>query len=269
MSISLIAIVAALPIALTARVVMGEQKFNEWVESDQLILPTNFSSMDEMRTIVTKAGYDVTTFMGSPKTHLSKATNSWFLWRINSGKISAVMSKRDNKTEISKFVKAVESVAGKQVFFEKSATAVSKEKQKTIAVSSKTSSPTAIKEPIKTISETIPTVFVDENILKDILKKFDLQISVDQKDRIECYYGSFHMSFIRSNEEAFDLTIKGNANDMKSFYTCLFAMNEEYGMTVQEQTYMHVLSSLEETDLSLIEETVLEDNSIVLTLQAN
>ena len=56
MSISLIAIVAALPIALTARVVMGEQKFNEWVESDQLILSTNFSSMDVFSSAV--KGFD-------------------------------------------------------------------------------------------------------------------------------------------------------------------------------------------------------------------
>lgn len=253
MSLSLMAIVVGLPVALTARVVMGEEKFNQWIRSSENVLYTNFSSMDEMKKIVCQAGYDVVPYFNSPKTHLKKNSSAWFLWEIRDGQVAAILSKYDDKAAIQKFISAVEETAGQKVFKGLAA------KQKDIL--SDSNGKTVL------IEQQIPTVFTDEGLLKQVLEKFNLPVVYESAGNIQSQFGDLQVLFTRDVGEAYDLQIQGPERAMKSFYDCLFAMNEEYGLSIQEQTYLHVLANLEDAGMTLLEENVLEDNSIMLTLQ--
>lgn len=253
MSLSLMAIVVGLPVALTARVVMGEEKFNQWIKSGEDVRYTNFSSMDEMKKTVCQAGYDVVPFFNSPKTHLTKDSGAWFLWEMRDGQIAAILSKHDDKAAIQKFISAVETVAGRKIF-------------KELTVKQNDTSPTK-NSRTELIEQQIPTVFTDESLLKQVLEKFNLPVIHESDGYIQSQFGDLQVLFTRDGEEAYDLLIRGPERAMKSFYDCLFSMNEEYGLSIQEQTYLHVLANLEDSGMTLLEENVLEDNSIVLTLQ--
>ena len=254
MSLSLMAIVVGLPVALTARTVMGEEKFNAWIKSNEYVLFTDFSSMDEMKRTVCQSGYDVVPFFNSPKTHLTKGSSSWFLWEIRDGQIAAILSIHDDKTAIQRFITAVEAKAGRKVFRKSSV------KQKRSI---------NVEDGLAITEQQIPTVFTDEVLLKTVLEKFNLPVYNETSDCIKSQFGELQLVFSREGEEAFDLQVRGSEKAMKSFYDCLFAMNEEYGLSIQEQTYLHVLENLDSSGMALVEENVLEDNSIVLTLQVN
>ena len=50
--------IALAPAMITMRVVMGEEKFNEFMKADDLNIPTNITNENELKKIVTNAGYD-------------------------------------------------------------------------------------------------------------------------------------------------------------------------------------------------------------------
>lgn len=62
------------------------------------------------------------------------------------------------------------------------------------------------------------------------------------------------------------MSIKG-IRDMDRLIADLKEFEEEYGRNVQDYTYHKILQAMEEHGLSLKEEEVLEDDSILLTLR--
>lgn len=254
MSISVTAIVAALPAALAARKAMGENAFREWVHQNDYVLETSFSSMKEMREAVCGAGFDVNTFFGHPKTHYRRnAAGAWFLWETRGGHIVAVMSVLDDPKEIQAFVNAVETYCGRKVFMEGSNGAVPGRRGH-------------LSQDVP-VTESLPTIFADQAILERSMQTLGISIERSEPNRVVGHSGRLLLDFRREENEAFDLKITGPENQLKAFYECLHGLTEEYGLTVQEQTYLHIRENLESSGMQLMDEEVLEDNSIVITLQ--
>lgn len=273
MSISLIAIAAGLPILLAARTVMGKERFEEWVNSGEYVVETNFKDFDEMEKNVLKAGYDVTSLAGSPKTHLTEKKSSYFLWEMREGKVVAVMSLYDDKQDIQHFINSVERTAGKKIFFPAEET-VSEEQyivaseniSDTILMQSTSKVDSAISDPV--VLQIIPTIFLDKAILIATLSDLGILVNEEADERILGHWGQYSMTFYRKNaEETFDLQIQCQANELNLFYSSLYALRDEYCTSIQERTYRHVLDKLKEKDFIIEEETVLEDNSVVITVQ--
>lgn len=254
MSISLIGVMVGLPVALAMRGIMGKEKFEEWLESGDYILYTNFSSEDEVRRVVQEAGYDVTVWLGSLKTHLTKSRTSYFLWERRDGKIAAHMSVYDDREAIKRFVSEVEQTAGRKIFWEKKGMDNPIENEEG-------------KQKRQQYRESFPSVYVDADLVLKILNQYQIEILSFQENRIEAEYECYKMVFFRNTREApFDIDIISDSNKMKALYSCLDSINEEYYASVQEKAYLHIREQIEEEGFEIEEEQVLEDNSIVITV---
>lgn len=254
MSISLIGVIIGLPITLAIRGVMGKEKFNEWVNSLDYILETNFDSIEEMTKCVTAAGYDVIDWFGSWKTHLNKKTSSYFFWEIRDEKIIAKMSKYDDEKEIEQFIERVEKICNRKVFYEET-------KLKEVAEDNN--------RKINKLDfvDQFPTVYVDEDILIQILEQYGVTTESRQENKIVCKYQDYELEFTRLlKEEPYDLIIRASSKDMRAIHECINNLNGEYYATLQENAYWDIKHTIEEEGMEIEEEEVLEDNTIVLTV---
>lgn len=278
MSISLIGIMVGLPIGLAMRGIMGKEKFEQWLEASDYILYTNFSSENEVRRVVQTAGYDVREWGDSLKTHLTDKKSSYFLWTRRDGKIVAKMTIYDDKEVIARFVSKVERAAGRKVFWEekqKAKTDVSQtvEKKEMRTVHEKEVKEKYVlekkveREKQPEYRENFPSIYVDADLVLNILNQYQIKVRSFQENLIEAEYECYKMSFVRnSSEEPFDIDIVSDSKSMKALYNCLDNMNEEYFASVQEKTYLQIREQIEEEGLEIEEEQVMEDNSIVITV---
>lgn len=268
MSISLVGVIVGLPLTLAMRGVMGKEKFEEWINSMDYFLETNFQSSDEMRKCVTKAGYDVVEWGNSLKTHLNSKTSSYFLWKVKDKKIVANMSIYDDKQEINRFVEKVERIAGRKIFYEEG------EQEKENEVKYKYSAEkSVIKEmaqaPSKqeVFTDQFPTVYVDTDVLIQLLEQYGIKTEQRQENEITCKYRTYELRFTRvSKDEPYDLIIHATSKDMRAIHECMHNLNEDYYATMQEKAYWGIKQTIEEEGMEIEEEEVLEDNSIVLTV---
>ncbi len=106
---------ALVPIALALRVVMGKDNFNNWVNSLQVKIPTNFEDELDLVSTVKKAGYDAEKWGGSIKTHI-QGEQEFFFWELIDGKWTAVFAKSDSKEAVSQFMKDLESKSNRRIF---------------------------------------------------------------------------------------------------------------------------------------------------------
>lgn len=272
MSVSLVGVMIGLPIALAMRGVMGSEKFNEWLSASDYPFYTNFKDMNEMKKSVKEAGYDVTEWMGSFKTHLTEQKSSYFLWEVRDDCIVAVMSKYDDQSAIERFKYAVEKTAGRTVFM---ANNMHEKRDKQILMTEATQVlndmddklTEAKSKKVNLIENEFPTIYVDGKLLKDILQQYHIGILSDSKNKIVCEYDTYKMTFIRmSEEEPFDLKIVSTSENMKLLHGCISDINAEYLANIQEQTYLKIKEQIKEEGMEIEEEKVLEDNSIVLTV---
>ena len=245
MSVSIALLPVALAIGLTMRLIMGKNKFEAWLESLQVKLPTNFENETDLVCTVKKAGYDAEKWGGSIKTHI-KGEQNFFFWNLIDGKWVAVFSKSDSKDMIIAFIKELESKAGRKLF-------VVNEETKKIAV-------------IPT--RTFPTNFRDSNILIRTLTDHGLNPEQQNSSEIVCNIGSATLRFRQEAGSPFSVEIE-RAQDMNAIFSQLFSVDEDYKRYVQSSTYEKLKKRAIEKNLTIESEEVLEDNSIVLTLLVN
>lgn len=245
MSFSLMAVAVGLPIMLAARVVMGKERFEEWLIEDELLYYTDFESIGEVDSVVKRAGYDLVDFLGSNKSHYGDKKYEYLLWEERDNKIVAVLSKSDDKDKIQKYVNDIERIRGRKTFFEQN--------ERTQQESNHTQS--------------IPTVYSDVESLIDVLKSFSIQLDFIDTKKIVCSYHGYEMYFLReSKEEPFNVKIVGDNLNKIEIYGIFKRLDEEYFTKIQENTYVMVKEKILNNNIEIEEEEVLEDNSIVLTI---
>ena len=109
------------------------------------------------------------------------------------------------------------------------------------------------------------TAFTDASLLMKTLKEHGIENFEVNNDEIRCKVQDYTLSFTRkSQEEAFNLNIicpeHCNANEK------INDLNQEYTLNVQEESYLSIINKLQENNMSLESEEVLDDNTIVLTI---
>ena len=118
-------------------------------------------------------------------------------------------------------------------------------------------------------NETLPSIetfFNDVTLLKKTLEEHGLFVSVLSDNQLLCQVGDVSLDYFRSTaEEPFSVTVSGlqNADDFFSEMECF---EREYRQNVQSYTYNKLVENLNESSMKIREETVLEDNSILLTI---
>lgn len=246
MSVSL----TLIPIALTLRLVMGKNNFNKWVESAQIKVATDFKNDLELVRTVRKAGYDAEKWGGSIKTHID-GKNLYFFWEKVEGKWTAVFGKSDSKAKVEHFMNELNRVAGRNVF-ENSG-------ENTLFVTK-----TNVNDDNVAI-ETFPTNFRDGQILFSTLKQFGVN-PIYQGSKISCKVEESILIFSQTQADApFQVQIK-NAPSSSKIYEYLSNVDEDYKRCVQSMVYEKVKARVADKNMEVEHEEILEDNSIVLTI---
>lgn len=193
------------PVALATRVVMGKERFDEFVKSSEIRARTVVKKEVDIGSLVNKAGYDFEDYFGLKKTHL---LNNFFFWEIQEGVWEAVFSKYDDMEQIELFKQKLIQAAGKNIFIE--------EKMRLNE-----------NELIDSNRDIIyPTNFVDKDMLIKTLKDYGIGYIMEGSniviDSQECY-----LEIFKYDKPYYEVRIKKNSNFNKAYFY-LNNIDEEY-----------------------------------------
>ncbi len=238
MSVSL----ALIPVALTMRVVMGKENFENWVQSMQVRMPTNFEHEVDLVVTVRKAGYDAEKWTGLIKTHL-RGERDFFFWELVDGTWTAIFAKSDSQEMVSRFVQDLEEKTGRKIFVSEGGVGGAPVAQ----------------------NQTFPTNFRDEHLLVSTLRDYGLQPNVQADGEVTCRVEHYFLRFHPTEEGSFSVEVE-NAPDLQQVFQLLSTLDEDYKRGVQAAAYENLMGRVGEKNLVVESEEVLEDNSIVITL---
>ena len=117
------------------------------------------------------------------------------------------------------------------------------------------------------ITYTYSTNYTDKGVLYNVLAEHGAEEITETGDNISCKLYGMEMTYIKDEETmGYNLEITRVTN-LDKCETVITDLNEEYGLSIQEITYNKIKERLEKENLRLSDEEVLEDNSIVLTIE--
>lgn len=117
-------------------------------------------------------------------------------------------------------------------------------------------------------SEKIPTKYRSEELLKKTLMEHGAVVRKDGAGAVTADFGSGKIRYDRPDESVpYDMQVFDVAN-LDDIVCSIREINSEYGENVQSYAYHRVKDNLPE-GMTLASEEVLEDNSILLTINLN
>jgi hypothetical protein len=233
---------ALIPVALTLRVVMGKEGFENWVRSMQVRMPTTFEHEVDLVVSVRKAGYDAEKWGGLIKTHV-RGEQEFLFWELVDGTWTAIFAKSDSQETISRFVRDLEDKTGRKIFATEQG-------------------PNSVATPQR---QTFPTNFRDGELLASTLRDHGLQPTAGPGGEVTCRVEQSTLRFRPAEEGPFSVEVD-NAPNLQPVFGFLSTLDEDYKRGVQAAAYEGLMSRVEEKNLTVESEEVLEDNSIVITL---
>ena len=126
---------------------------------------------------------------------------------------------------------------------------------------------------LQEICKEFETVFMDKDLLIKTLEEHGATDFEILGDDISCTMDVFKLSFVKIQEEvenkgAYKMQISANCSD-EEICSLVNEIDEEYKMNTQEETYIKIKERLENKGMKINQEEVLEDNSIMLTVNIN
>lgn len=116
--------------------------------------------------------------------------------------------------------------------------------------------------PVKICSQ-YKTIFADDKLLIKTLKEHGLQNITQNGDSIYGKLDTLDFEFFKGADGVYEMHITHNEN---ANLKVVDDLKDEYQINAQEQSYMNIKDNLEKQNLSIETEEVLEDNSIMLTV---
>ena len=115
------------------------------------------------------------------------------------------------------------------------------------------------------LEKAFQTPFMDKNVLLKTLSEHGISIEKNLSNKIVGKISTYTLTFTRDSEsEAYNVVIshleKDNAEEK------IQDLASEYSSNVQEESYLSIIEKLKENNLTLENEEVLEDDTIVLTI---
>lgn len=244
-----------MPIYFAARAIMGEEKLEEWIHSDDLIWHIEIDNMENIRKIAEQAGYDFLYWTSkSYKTHFRNKKSGFFTWERRENGIIACMSIHDDEKDVRQVIERMEMAPGRKLFISDSDFNIEIRKQRE-------------SQPLEMIRDTLPTIYTDQGLLEGILLQYKIEVESSKENNISCQYSDYKMTFQRTDtEKPFDMMVETTQKDMRKLQECMKILEAEYYASLQEQTYMSIREQILEEGMKIEEEQVMEDNSIVLTV---
>ena len=116
-------------------------------------------------------------------------------------------------------------------------------------------------------SYTYKTNYTDKGILINTLTEHGAKNISEKNENITCELFGMQMTYSKNNSsENYNLIIDRVTNKTEC-EGLISELNEEYGLNIQEMTYKKILERIESENLHLESEEVLDDSSIVLTIE--
>ena len=115
------------------------------------------------------------------------------------------------------------------------------------------------------IEKTFETPFMDKELLMKTLEEHGVRNIYEWENGISCEVDNYKLAFEKpSQDNPYNVRIscleKENAEEK------LNDLNGEYALNVQEDAYLHILDKLKENNMQIEQEEVMDDNTIVLTV---
>jgi hypothetical protein len=112
----------------------------------------------------------------------------------------------------------------------------------------------------------LQTIFNDLSLLEQTLREHGFAVTVVSENQLTCQAGEAYLDYSRQTfGEPFEVTVSGIQN-IDRLLTEIECFEREYKQNVQSYTYNKLVEGLNESNMKITEETVLEDNSILLTI---
>lgn len=118
---------------------------------------------------------------------------------------------------------------------------------------------------VSTTIYTYNTNYTDKGVLLNTLYEHGASEITENGDEITCKLFNMEMKYYKGENGAYSLDITQISNKSEC-EDVINDLNEEYGLNIQEITYNKIKERLQQENLHLESETVLDDNSIVLTI---
>lgn len=244
------------PVALVMRVVMGKERFDEWARSAQVRDRTTLSSERDLVRAIRKAGYDAARFGGMLKTHL-KGDARFVFWELEEARWVLVSGKYDVRAQILELARAVEAAAGRPVFEDAHVGGRSGQPARAEVEAS---------AQVEAAVEVFPTSFRDGALLNDTLRRHGVMAVEEPGGVLSAGVGRSTLRFLPAEGGGpYRLEIS-NPGDLRALFQQVAVLDESYRRGVQETAYRTLKERIHAQNLVVEQEEVLEDRSIVITL---
>lgn len=114
---------------------------------------------------------------------------------------------------------------------------------------------------------TYNTNYTDKGMLLNTLTEHGAEEISEQGDEVTCKLFGMEMVYYKKDGSAgytLDIT---RVSDKDECQDVINDLNEEYGLNIQEMTYNKIKERLEQENMRLESESVMDDNSIILTIE--
>ena len=115
------------------------------------------------------------------------------------------------------------------------------------------------------IEKTFETPFMDKSILLKTLEEHGVTNITEWENGITGDVGNYKLIFEKTAEDK-PYTVKISCTEKDNAEEKVGDLNNEYAMNVQEDAYLHIIDKLNENNMQIEQEEVMEDNTIVLTV---
>lgn len=117
-----------------------------------------------------------------------------------------------------------------------------------------------------TIVYTYNTNYTDKGILLNTLTEHGATELVENGDEVSCKLFGMEMVYYKKDSNGGYVLDITQVSDKGECEDVINDLNEEYGLNIQEMTYNKIKERLEQENMRLESESVMDDNSIVLTI---
>ena len=116
------------------------------------------------------------------------------------------------------------------------------------------------------IEKSFETIFMDKEILKKTLEEHGIQNIVENEyGQISGSVDSYLLTFEKMEADK-PYFVKISCRDSDSAEEKIGDLTSEYTLNVQEESYLNIVNKLKENNMEIEDEEVMDDNTIVLTI---
>ncbi len=115
------------------------------------------------------------------------------------------------------------------------------------------------------IDKDFETPFLDKEILRKTLEEHGVINIAEYDSEISGFVDGYKLTFRKVTEDK-PYNLRIHCSDKYNAEEKISDLSSEYSMNVQEDAYLHIIDKLKENNMTIEEEIVEDDNTIVLTV---